>query len=66
MKRIITVIKDDKKTTRLGTDSASCLKGIKLCQQIPDCNLFTKDVIRKINRIKVPIELIANQAGVTK
>lgn len=49
MEKIITVIKDGKKTTRLGSDAADCLKKIKLCNQTTTA--FTKDVIRKLNYI---------------
>ncbi len=48
MEQIITVIKDGKKTTRLGSDAASCLKKIKLHHQVPIFEAFTKEVTRKI------------------
>ncbi len=47
MERIITIIKDGKKTTRLGSDAASCLKKIKLRNQAPMFEVFTKDGIKK-------------------
>ena len=48
MEQIITVIKNGKKTTRLGDDAANCLKKIKLHHQVPIVEAFTKEVIRKI------------------
>jgi len=58
MEQIITVIKDDKKTTRLGSDAVSCLEKIKLNRQAPPFSAFTKDVIRKLHVAKVRIELM--------
>ena len=53
MEQIITVIKDNKKTTRLGSDATSCLKKIKLHHQVSIFEAFTKEVIRKIFVAKV-------------
>ncbi len=58
MMRIITVVKDGKKTTRLGNDAASCLEKIKLNRQVPPFTAFTKEVIRKLHAAKVRTELM--------
>lgn len=48
MEQIITVIKDGKKTTRIGGNAVNCLKKIKLNHQTSMFETFTKDVIRKV------------------
>jgi len=58
MKQIITVIKNGKTTTRLGSDAASCLGKIKLNRQVSPLTAFTKDVFRKLHASKVRIELM--------
>ncbi len=58
MEQIITVIKDGKKTTRLGSDAFSCLKKIRLSQQNPKYKMFAEDVIRKLYIAMVRRELI--------
>ena len=58
MNQIITVIKVGKKTTRQGYDAAGCLANIKLNKKVPMVEAFTKDVIRKLEAVKIPCELI--------